>query len=67
VWRGDGRELYYWRGDALVAVTIGESLGAAPPAVGTQTVLFRAAYPGGLNTMYDVSPRGDRFVVVRRP
>jgi len=28
--------------------------------------LFRAAYEGALNTMYDVSPDGQRFVIVER-
>jgi dipeptidyl aminopeptidase/acylaminoacyl peptidase len=28
VWRGDGRELYYWRGDALVAVRLGAARAA---------------------------------------
>jgi hypothetical protein len=30
-------------------------------------VLFRAPYPGGVNTMYDVSPDGERFVIVPAP
>jgi hypothetical protein len=66
VWRGDGRELFYWRDGALVAVRVGKSApGAVPPVVGTQSVLFRAPYHGGVNTMYDVSPDGERFVIVR--
>ena len=44
VWRGDGRELYYWRDGALVAVRLGAAVGGAPPARGAQTVLFRAPY-----------------------
>jgi hypothetical protein len=28
-------------------------------------VLFRASYEGGVNTMYDASPDGQRFVVVQ--
>jgi len=69
-WRGDGRELYYWRGEELVAVPLtpvplGAAIGA-PPAVGTPTVLFRTTYQGSLNTMYDVSRDGQRFVIVRR-
>jgi serine/threonine-protein kinase len=64
VWRGDGRELYYWRDGALVAVQLGESWGDAPPKLGNQVVLFRAQYNVGANTMYDVSPNGDRFVIV---
>ena len=66
VWRGDGRELYYWSDGALVAVRLGASVGAAPPSVGTQTVLFRASYVVGPNTMYDVSPDGERFVVIQQ-
>jgi Tol biopolymer transport system component len=67
VWRGDGRELYYWRDGALVAVPLGASVGGAPPAPGVQSVLFRAPYQVGVNTMYDVSPDGQRFVIVRQP
>jgi serine/threonine-protein kinase len=66
VWRSDGRELYYWRDGALVAVRLGAAVGGAPPAPGEQTVLFRAPYNVGVNTMYDVSPDGERFVIVRQ-
>jgi eukaryotic-like serine/threonine-protein kinase len=64
VWRGDGKELYYWRDGALVAVPIGAAVGGGPPTPGTETVLFHAPYIVGLNTMYDVSPDGQRFVIV---
>ena len=67
VWRGDGRELYYWRDDALVAVQLSAAVGGAPPARGAETVLFWAPYHIGVNTMYDVSPDGERFVIVRGP
>jgi Tol biopolymer transport system component len=66
VWRGDGRELYYWRDDALVAVQLGAAEGSEPPARGVQTVLFRAPYQVSVNTMYDVSPDGKQFVIVRQ-
>jgi dipeptidyl aminopeptidase/acylaminoacyl peptidase len=65
VWRGDGRELYYWSDGALVAVRLGASSGSVPPAVEGRTVLFRAAYQVQPNTMYDVSPDGKQFVIVR--
>jgi Tol biopolymer transport system component len=65
VWRGDGRELYYWHDGALVAVQLGEAWGDSPRAVGARSVLFRAPYSVGANTMYDVSPDGQRFVIVR--
>jgi hypothetical protein len=29
--------------------------------------LFRAPYQAQVNTMYDVSPDGERFVIVRSP
>lgn len=66
VWRGDGRELYYWRDGALVAVQL-SGLEGARPVRGAQTVLFRAPYQMSVNTMYDVSPDGQRFVIVRQP
>lgn len=65
VWRGDGMELYYWRGDALVAVPLDASRPDRLPALGAPTVLFHAPYQGGINTMYDVSPDGQRFVIVQ--
>jgi Tol biopolymer transport system component len=64
VWRGDGRELYYWSDGSLVAVRLAPSSGDAPPAVETRTVLFRAPYEVAPNTMYDVSPDGNQFVIV---
>jgi hypothetical protein len=65
VWRGDGRELYYWRDGALVAVGLEPAAGGEPTS-GEQTVLFHAPYLMEINTMYDVSPDGKRFVIVRQ-
>ncbi|HEX2777997.1 MAG TPA: hypothetical protein VHM30_00760, partial [Gemmatimonadaceae bacterium] len=65
VWRGDGRELYYWRGDSLVAISLGKASGAEPPGIVSSRVLFRAAYRVGVSTMYDVSADGQRFVIVQ--
>jgi hypothetical protein len=67
VWRRDGRELYYWSEGALVAVRLGAAAGGTTPAVVGRTVLFRAPYHVGPNTMYDVSPDGERFVIVQSP
>jgi serine/threonine-protein kinase len=64
-WRGDGKELYYWGNGALTAVSLRPAGGDNPPGIGNRTVLFRASYEVGLNTMYDVSPDGERFVIVR--
>jgi serine/threonine-protein kinase len=66
VWRGDGRELYYWRDGALVAVPLDAAVGGAPPTVGAEHVLFRAKYDVGVSTQYDVTPDGQRFVIVRQ-
>jgi Tol biopolymer transport system component len=66
VWRGDGRELYYWNEGALVAVRLDAMAGKAGPAIGTPIILFRAHYFIGPNTMYDVSPDGERFVIIQR-
>ena len=65
VWRGDGRELYYWRGDALIAVPIDGSNGGRPPTLGAERVLFQFPYEHTSNTMYDVSPDGTRIAIVR--
>ncbi len=65
-WRRDGRELYYWRGDALIAVPIDGSNVAQPPVLGGERVLFHSAYEHSLNSMYDVSPDGERIAIVRR-
>ncbi len=64
VWRGDGHELYYWNDGKLVAVQLDAEPGAATPTLGAATVLFRAPYYTGPNTMYDVSPDGKRFVMI---
>jgi serine/threonine protein kinase len=64
VWRGDGRELYFWENGSLVAAELGDTWGKAPASVQSRTVLFRAPYHGAWNTMYDVSPDGKRFAIV---
>jgi eukaryotic-like serine/threonine-protein kinase len=64
VWRGDGRELYYWQGDQLFAVSIAESRPGDAPAVRRPTPLLRAPYVGGFLANYDVSPDGMRFAIV---
>lgn len=67
VWRADGRELYYWNDGRLVVVRLDAEPGGAAPAVGMPIVLFRAPYYIGPNTMYDVSPDGERFVIIQSP
>ena len=50
----------------LPAVQLGEEGGRIPPTPEEQRVLFRAPYPVNLNTMYDVSPDGQRFVIAQQ-
>jgi Tol biopolymer transport system component len=64
VWRGDGRELFYWSHGVLVSVRIGTRLAGGSPVIGALTKLFRAPYQSGPNTMYDVTPDGKQFVIV---
>lgn len=64
VWRSDGRELYYWNGDKLIAVPVDARSSDRTPVMGAPNVLFIAPYFAGPNTMYDVSPDGKRFVIV---
>lgn len=61
VWRADGRELYYWRSDTLYAVPVNASDGS----IGREAPIFSAPYQTAPNTMYDASPDGQRFVIVR--
>jgi eukaryotic-like serine/threonine-protein kinase len=67
VWRGDGRELYYWNNGELVAVHLGAATGGRAPTIESRSVLFKLPYHGSANTMYDVSPDGKQFVIVRDP
>ena len=64
VWRGDGRELYYWQGDQLVAAQLGIGAANAPLSVRGRAALFRAPYAQSVLANYDVSPDGSRFVIV---
>ena len=61
-WRGDGKEIFYVEEDALVAVSVTTS-----PAfsVGMAKGLFdgQGAFDG-VGQLYDVTPDGQRFVVV---
>jgi hypothetical protein len=64
MWRGDGRELYYWQADQLIAARV-EAAGAGEPlTVRDRTPLFRAPYFASEHAMYDVSRDGTRFIVV---
>ena len=64
VWGRDGRQLYYWQGDRLIAARLEEGRADQPLAVRERTPLFRAPYHAAAHAMYDVSPDGGRFAIV---
>jgi Tol biopolymer transport system component len=61
-WSRDGRELFYREGNRLMVVTVDTSAGFK---AGLPRMLFEGYIPtiGGIN--YDVSPDGQRFVMVQ--
>jgi Tol biopolymer transport system component len=61
-WRRDGRELYYWHGDELIAVALTSGSASSALAVRSHTTLFRAARIEGAG--YDVTPDGSQFIFV---
>ena len=66
VWSRDGTELFYRRGDELLAVDVdtGDELEAGTPRT-LLTARFAVSL-GGRNQNYDVSLDGKRFVYVQR-
>jgi Tol biopolymer transport system component len=60
-WGPDGRELFYWEDNRLIAVRLAFGSGAR---VVSRTPLFRAPYAAADHPNYDVSPSGDRFVII---
>lgn len=68
VWDRSGTEIYYRRGDDLRALSVERS--GVELLVGAPTTLFSGPYlreEGGSNgglAYYDISPTGDRFVMV---
>ena len=65
-WNHNGRELFYRNGSKMMAVEV-----TSQPsfAVGKPKMLFQGEYlsvaPGQTNTAYDVSPDGQRFLMVK--
>jgi len=67
VWSRDGNELFYREGDKLMAVTLGvdATSTASPPKLLFQGQFEKTRF-GGRNSNYDVSPDGNRFIMIRR-
>jgi Tol biopolymer transport system component/predicted Ser/Thr protein kinase len=62
VWSRDGRELFYRNGDRMMAVSVGtgDTFTAGKPAL-----LFSGRYAFDLLHDYDVSPDGQRFLMIQ--
>ena len=60
-WSPDGRELFYWNDDKLIALRLDLS---ARPRVVSAGVVLKASYAAADHPNYDVSPDGNHFVVV---
>jgi serine/threonine-protein kinase len=65
IWSPDGRELFYTRGDRLMAVTVtpGATLSVSAPRQ-----LFQGRYRGNMNTVtaFDVTADGRRFIRIQQ-
>ena len=62
-WSADGRELFYrLSGGAVMAVTVESESGFLP---GNPELLFEGQYRIGQSGAYDVSPDGQRFLMMR--
>jgi eukaryotic-like serine/threonine-protein kinase len=64
VWNRNGRELFYRNGDKMMAVNIATQPSFTP---GKPRVLFEGHYvpPPGTTPNYDVSPDGQRFLMIK--
>jgi serine/threonine-protein kinase len=66
VWSRDGRELFYWRENRLMAVDVetGSAFKAGAPQLLFEAPYIRQPTPGSGSQNYDVSPDGQRFLMV---
>jgi serine/threonine-protein kinase len=62
LWSPDGRELYYWKGGRMMAVSVDTDGSGFSP--GEERALPQPAFSALLS--WDLSPDGERFVVVGR-
>ena len=66
LWSPDGRELFYLSPNGRQVLTVPISIGPTL-SVGSPTVLFDGPFlvPGGITRPYDLTPDGQRFVMVK--
>jgi hypothetical protein len=63
VWARSGRELFYWRGDTLVAARVDP--GSDELVLARSDLLVGPYRRWPFHASYDVSPDGDRFAMIR--
>jgi serine/threonine-protein kinase len=68
-WARDGRELFYRRGDRVLAAAVatGATFTASPPRVLFEGPYERDRGSGGAYPNYDVAPDGQRFAMIQAP
>jgi serine/threonine protein kinase len=67
-WSANGKEIVYRQCDKMMAVDVESIPGASKVLLGTPHVIFEQAYLSGSSTTipdYDVSPDGERFLMVK--
>ena len=66
VWSRDGKELFYWSENRLMAVDVetGSAFEAGAPQLLFEAPYIRPPTPGSGSQNYDVSPDGQRFLMV---
>jgi hypothetical protein len=62
VWSRDGRELFYRSGNSMMAVSIEREPSFS---AGLSKKLFQGIYLTGVGQMYDISPDGKRFLMIK--
>ncbi len=68
-WASNGRELFYRRGDRVLAAAVatGPTFTASPPRVLFEGLYERDRGSGGAYPNYDVAPDGQRFAMIQAP
>jgi len=67
-WAADGNELFYRECDKMMAVDVKSDAGTSGVVLGTPHLIFEQHYLSGSSTTlpnYDVSPDGERFLMVK--
>ncbi len=62
MWSADGNELFYRNGEEMMAVAVETKLEFK---AGTPSTLFKGRYVHDIFIHYDVSPDGQRFLMIK--